>query len=272
MELRHYRSSMIKESIRIGQMQVAEVFHKYGQYEEALKSYSAVREVCTTSHHVYDLTLKLLDVYLNLSNFSGIPILISRAKSSASRLSEQELGIFDIYLALSYFGLGDFKNAANVLLSLKLSTFETNGNSMLPLIPCDVAILGTLSALASFSREDVFQRTIQNSEFQKFLETQNEMKDLIEMYKYAKLNAFFDFLNGKLYLAKSFMSEKNELLERLVYLINEHNLPIMIDEKEMKVLFDEKASKKKVDIVCNEMDSKLTSLEQFYKSNQIKNI
>ena len=80
-ELKTYTSNMIKESIRVGLAMVSvnlahthwshfqmayrdlgEFYRATGDHAAALKHYTKSREFCTTSHHVLEMCLSVLEV------------------------------------------------------------------------------------------------------------------------------------------------------------------------------------------------------------------
>jgi hypothetical protein len=61
-ELKTYTSNMIKESIRMAHRDLADHCRATGDHAGALKHYTKSREYCTTSQHVLDMCLSVLEV------------------------------------------------------------------------------------------------------------------------------------------------------------------------------------------------------------------
>lgn len=61
-ELKTYTNNMIKESIRMAHRDLAAHFRCTGAYEGALRHYTKSREFCTTSQHVLEMCMSVLEV------------------------------------------------------------------------------------------------------------------------------------------------------------------------------------------------------------------
>lgn len=61
-ELSSYKSNLIKESIRIGHLELGDHFYKTGDLTSALKCYSNTREYLTIPAHIVEMCLKVIEV------------------------------------------------------------------------------------------------------------------------------------------------------------------------------------------------------------------
>ena len=59
----------------------------------------------------------------------------------------------------------------------------------------DVAIYGALCALASFDRDELLQRVIENTEFRQFLELVPQVRELISQFHQSRYSAMFNTLD-----------------------------------------------------------------------------
>lgn len=61
-ELNSYKSTMIKESIRMGHNDLGEFYYQLGDLPLALKSFAQARDYCTTDKHVVEMCLNVSKV------------------------------------------------------------------------------------------------------------------------------------------------------------------------------------------------------------------
>ncbi|EDR00055.1 uncharacterized protein LACBIDRAFT_144193, partial [Laccaria bicolor S238N-H82] len=207
-ELKTYSNNMIKESIRMAHRDLGDFYRSTGDYATSLKHYTKSREFCTTSQHVLDMCLSILEVRSGLSLLC-IQIVLhtyshERARSSFKHLCVQN-GItqhkrdtyqskLDLASALSYLGQANYEKAAQCF--LKLSAAKDLGDWAGKLIaPGDIAIFGTLCALASFSRSAIKSRVLENSIFGAYIEQEPYIRELIEAYMNSNFKTVLELLS-----------------------------------------------------------------------------
>jgi hypothetical protein len=61
-ELAHYRSNLIKESIRIGLMELADFNYNCGQFDAAMRNYVLSKDYSSSQRHSLEMMLNLLQV------------------------------------------------------------------------------------------------------------------------------------------------------------------------------------------------------------------
>lgn len=61
-ELKNYQNNLIKESIRMGHRDLGDFQRKSGDLPAAIRSYTKSKDYCTTSHHILDMCLCVIDV------------------------------------------------------------------------------------------------------------------------------------------------------------------------------------------------------------------
>ncbi|KIJ64919.1 hypothetical protein HYDPIDRAFT_89529 [Hydnomerulius pinastri MD-312] len=219
-ELKTYSNNMIKESIRMGHRDLGDFWRATGDYSTALKHYTKSREFCSTSQHVLDMCLSVLELVIEQRNYAHIPSYIYKAegaldtaaalatgaagsnpgapvqpvskKPSAER--EQVQSKLDFALALSYLGQGNYGKAASSF--LRLGPAEQLGDWVGKLVaPGDIAIYGTLCALASLSRSAIKAQLIDNPVFSVYIEQEPYVRDLIQAYMASDFRTTLDLLS-----------------------------------------------------------------------------
>ncbi|SNX87091.1 related to COP9 signalosome complex subunit 1 [Melanopsichium pennsylvanicum] len=80
LEMRNYQNNLIKESIRMAHRDLGDHFWDTGDYNEALKSYTKTRDYCSTTDHVIEMCLNVIEVSLRLENWSNVQTFVSKAE------------------------------------------------------------------------------------------------------------------------------------------------------------------------------------------------
>jgi COP9 signalosome complex subunit 1 len=82
LELRTYTNNMIKESIRMANRDLGHFYRSTGDHHSAYKHYTKSREYCTTSQHILDMCLSVLELLIEQRNFAHIPTYIYKAEAA----------------------------------------------------------------------------------------------------------------------------------------------------------------------------------------------
>ncbi|KIM57683.1 hypothetical protein SCLCIDRAFT_16897 [Scleroderma citrinum Foug A] len=213
-ELKTYTNNMIKESIRMGHRDLGDFFRSTGEYGLALRHYTKSREFCSTSQHVLDMCLSVLELAIEQRNYAHIPSYVYKAEGALESVAatavataqgnnataitptqtqqqpfrakptserEQVQTKLDFALALSHLGTGAYDKAATAF--LKLGPADQLGDWIGKLVaPSDIAIYGTLCALASLSRSTVKSNTLVHTVFATYIEQEPYVRDLVQAY------------------------------------------------------------------------------------------
>jgi COP9 signalosome complex subunit 1 len=100
----------------------------------------------------------------------------------------------DLATALSHLGQGAYEKAAQYF--LKVGAVKDLGDWVGKLIaPGDIAIYGTLTALASFPRSSIKARILENSVFGAYIEQEPYIRELIEAYMASNFKVVLELLN-----------------------------------------------------------------------------
>ncbi|KDR76888.1 hypothetical protein GALMADRAFT_245996 [Galerina marginata CBS 339.88] len=222
-ELKTYSNNMIKESIRMAHRDLGDFYRATGDYGTSLKHYTKSREFCTTSQHVLDMCMSILELLIEQRNYSHLTTYVFKAdaaldaataatapppasttgaptptvtagakKKSAERDNVQAK--LDLATALSHLGQGNYEKAAHSF--LKIGPTKDLGEWAGKLIaPGDIAIYGTLCALATFSRSAVKSRILENSIFGAYIEQEQYIRELIEAYMNSNFKTVLELLN-----------------------------------------------------------------------------
>ncbi|KAG6331018.1 hypothetical protein ID866_8073 [Astraeus odoratus] len=221
-ELKTYTNNMIKESIRMGHRDLGDFFRSTGDFPLALKHYTKSREFCSTSQHVLDMCLSVLELVIEQRNYNHIITYVHKAEgalesvtASASAAAAQSSSTpllgppqsrkpvtereqiqtkLDFALALAHLGTGAYDKAATAF--LKLGRAEQLGDWINKLVvPSDIAIYGTLCALASLSRSAVKSQTVENAVFATYMEQEPYVRELVQAYMSSDFKTVLELLS-----------------------------------------------------------------------------
>ncbi|KAF9045267.1 G protein pathway suppressor 1 [Panaeolus papilionaceus] len=224
-ELKTYTNNMIKESIRMAHRDLGDFYRATGDFGTSLKHYTKSREFCTTSQHVLDMCMSILELLIEQRNYSHLTTYVFKAdaaldaasaaaansnapvqggtapavtatsnqkKKSADR--EVVQAKLDLASALAQFGASNYEKAAHAF--LKIGSAKELGDWTIKLIsPADIAIYGTLCALATFSRATIKSKILENSIFGVYVEQEPYIRELLEAYMNSNFKVVLELLN-----------------------------------------------------------------------------
>ncbi|KAF8801234.1 hypothetical protein BYT27DRAFT_7262267 [Phlegmacium glaucopus] len=81
-ELKTYSNNMIKESIRMAHRDLGDFFRAVGDYGTSLKHYTKSREFCTTSQHVLDMCMSILELLIEHKNYAHLNTNVLKADAA----------------------------------------------------------------------------------------------------------------------------------------------------------------------------------------------
>ena len=221
-ELKGYKNNLIRESIRMGQEDLANhllatggpvpdptnpASHTTSGYHAAYQSYGKMRDYCTTPTHVASMTLRLLYTALlhavaAQQQGSSPNLHLNSALTNAARLrtvgvKEEEMAkltpLMHAATGLAHLGQGQYKEAATAFLATPFdyaAAGRVHGLDFTRAVASgnDIAIYGGLCALATMSR-DALVTTVLGGPFRTFLELEPHMRKAISLYTTAKYAA-----------------------------------------------------------------------------------
>ncbi|KAH7474632.1 hypothetical protein PRIC1_013236 [Phytophthora ramorum] len=176
-ELNSYKSTMIKESIRMGHNDLGDFYYELGDLPAALKSFAQARDYCTTDKHIVEMCLNVSKVALHMRNFGHVTNYLTKLEQVNSSQSDP---ILKSKIA-SAFGLvalheKNYHAAASKFIECNA---EIGANYSEVLHAEDIALYGGICALASFQREELKEKVINNPSFKAFLELLPWLRELI---------------------------------------------------------------------------------------------
>ena len=226
-ELKGYKNNLIRESIRMGQEDLATHLlltggpvpdpsnpqsHSSAGYNAAYQAFGKMRDYCTTPTHVASMTLRLaytaVLMAVSAQQTGSSPVMhLNSALANANRIrtvgvKEEEMAkltpIMHAGIGIANLGLGAYRDAAIAFLATPhdyATAGSVHGTDFTRAVASgnDVAIYGGLCALATMSRDDL-QTHVLGGPFRTFLELEPHMRKAISLYTTAKYQACLDTL------------------------------------------------------------------------------
>ncbi|XP_034661212.1 COP9 signalosome complex subunit 1b-like [Drosophila subobscura] len=198
-QLRSYKSTSFKESIRRGHEDLAEHYLSCGDLTNALQFYSRDRDYCTSGEHELKMCLNMIKVFIYMQNWGQIMTNITKVESS-SYLGKEANAQLRTHLScaagLAEMQLKKYKAAAEHFLNANFDHFE------LPemISTNNVAVYGGLCALATFDRPEL-RRLLSSQSFKHFLEMEPQLRDIVVLFhesKYASCLTLLDEIRDNL--------------------------------------------------------------------------
>ncbi|KAG2529476.1 hypothetical protein JM18_002773 [Phytophthora kernoviae] len=176
-ELNSYKSTMIKESIRMGHNDLGDFYYQLGDLQSALKSFAQARDYCTTDKHIIEMCLNVSKVAMHMRNFGHVTNYLAKLEQVSSSQSDPIL-MSKIASSFGLVALQDKKYHAAASKFIECNA-EIGSSYNEVLHAEDIALYGGICALASFKREELKEKVINNSSFKAFLELLPWLRELI---------------------------------------------------------------------------------------------
>ncbi|KAJ7594235.1 26S proteasome subunit RPN7-domain-containing protein [Mycena floridula] len=220
-ELKTYTNNMIKESIRMGHRDLGDFFRATGDYSSAMKHYTKSREFCTTSQHVLDMCLSVLELLIEQRNYTHIPTYVFKAEAALDAAAaaannatkdptaptttpatakkpfaekDKIQSKLDFATALGHLGSGNYEKAAYHF--TRLGSPKDFGDWLGKIVaPGDIAIYGTICALASMTRSGFKAQVMGSTTFGIYIEQEQYIRELVEAHMGSNFKTVLDVLN-----------------------------------------------------------------------------
>ena len=187
----------------MGNEDLGHFYYDTGDFINALKAYTKMREHCTSPKHLADMTLRL--VFVSIAQKSWTNVLANLAKSEATQVKGEEKAklepIISACSGLCHMAMGSFKEAATAFLSTSATYLTAEPAAYIKwqkevISPNDVAVYGGLCALAYMDRSDLQSKVLGNTEFRNFLELEPHIRRAINLFCNSKYSACLEVLEG----------------------------------------------------------------------------
>lgn len=212
-ELMAAKTTMVKESMRLSYNDIGDLHYQRGNLPETMKSYLRTRDYCTTPKHNLDMWVRLISVSIDSGQFGNVNFYITKAENAGG----DGAGCAKIKAAGALVLLveGQYKLAARKFLEVG---WELGGTFSSIIAAEDIAVYGTLTALASLDRNEIRKKMLDNSVFKSFLELAPNMRKLVNdffMGKYGDCLTYLKEIQSELLLDIHLSKHANTLISKI---------------------------------------------------------
>ncbi|CEM30080.1 unnamed protein product [Vitrella brassicaformis CCMP3155] len=174
-DLHQAKVTQIKDSIRLALMASATFYFRRGNYEEALKHYSKSREYTVEAPNVLEMCFASIETVVMLSRYTDIISYAAKAQHTPYKTPKDNARVTAAH-GLYYLKLRKYKDAAESFLGLKPNELGESFKNVLTVQ--DVALYGSLCALASYTRTELNEKIGEKSVFRETLDFVPIIRDL----------------------------------------------------------------------------------------------
>ncbi|KAJ4309265.1 hypothetical protein N0V84_011606 [Fusarium piperis] len=194
-ELKQYRHNLIKESIRMGNEELGAHFEKTGMLNDAAEAYNRMRQDVTTTKHIIDCGLHLVNVYLYRRDWTMVINSLGKITGVQSGEEEKFYQPFTkLVSGIALLGLKHYSDAAKNFLQIDFDIPPTQYNHIAS--PNDIATYGGLLALATMERKELQSRVLDNPSFRSFLEHEPHIRKAISLFVNGRYSACLSILES----------------------------------------------------------------------------
>jgi len=199
-ELNQYKTHLVKESIRVAYSDIGDANYERGDLNSALKCYVRTRDYCATSKHILAMCLNVIKVSIEMGNFAHVINYVNKAEQTPDMNDKVVSAKIKCSAGLAHLENRKYKVAARKFLE---TDFELGSNFSDVISARDVAIYGGLCALATFDRQELKRKVLDNHVFKNFLELIPQVRELLQDFygsRYASCLNYLEQLKNDLLL------------------------------------------------------------------------
>jgi COP9 signalosome complex subunit 1 len=161
-----------------------------GSYNEAAKYYSRMREYCTTQKHLLEMNLKLLYIAAVQQNWSAAlsyraKVVVQPSKDDPGAQAVDAL--LNAVSGLAQLNFGNYRAAADRFLSVHPAYIGAGAMagvdfSRRMLAPGEIALYGSLCALATMTPGELRERVLESGQFHEFVDLELDLGRAVSLF------------------------------------------------------------------------------------------
>ena len=166
-----------------------------GDLQSAYRTFSRMRDYCTSSKHVAEMSLKLILVAIEQANWMAVQSNVLKIRNSQLKPGDEaELQPkLSAAMGLAQLACGNYRDAAESFLEMD----PVPATSFREVLTAnDVAVYGGLCALVSMNREELQNKVLDNSSFRNFLELEPHIRRAITFFCSSKYSQCLEILQA----------------------------------------------------------------------------
>ena len=191
-ELKTYNSNFIRESIRIGNLELAEFYYSQGDLQQSLKYYSIAKDNSSTQIHNCEQLLKIIELGIELQNYQVVFSSINKCCSILNQMPHNDALMNRLVLlnGVYHLEMGNFKQACLEMMKLKYQ----NETIWSLISGRDIAIYSVLLMLVTMDRLEL-KEMMENQDFKQYLELEPKIREILRLFYLSDFKQVFTLLN-----------------------------------------------------------------------------
>ena len=193
------KSSLSKESTRIAYIELGDFWKQSGMLKEALKCHLRTRDYCTNSKQSAQMCLAVIELGIDMRNFTHVNSYVNKAENTAHLVSNDPLiaSKFRVASGLSALYANSYREAALKFTDASTTDQLTANEFDTVLSAEDIALYGSMLALASLDRDELSRTVLESVHFQQRLELLPWMRNALHHFSRAEYGPFLSILQSK---------------------------------------------------------------------------
>lgn len=222
-DLKRWQDSGVKESIRNATVNLFDAYFRSGKFSDATKLYAkSIRDFSSSPRAVIPMVLDQIKALMYMKDFSRIEIYLTQAERAIGDCQQREsiANMEQSRGATSMHPRDDKLQKATIQLSQSASAKVAAVHGVIRMLhrqykpaaekfvhvdheifdypevlsPLDIAYYGCFCALATFDRQELLDKVLNNGNFRKFMEPEGRLVDLIQAFRNNSFVTVFELL------------------------------------------------------------------------------
>lgn len=199
-----YHNNSIKESIRRGCNDLGDHYLSGGDLPNALKNYSRARDYCTTKNHIILMCLNIIRVSIHQKNWRMVVMYAKKAISTKDINNSKDTPILLTHPKLEAQAIATRLQCALGVANLANRNYKMAGLNFLKSsfvdLECyyisayNITAYGVLCAMATFDRNEIYEKVIMPPSFKPFLELDPVLREAMNNFYGSKYKKCFKML------------------------------------------------------------------------------
>lgn len=193
-ELKNFRANFIKENLRRAQDDLGDHYLDCGDLESAFNAFTKSRDYSSMPRNQINQCLNIIRVSILLKRWSSVSSHVLRAESQPNNDNQLHPAVpTKLHCAAGLHELNSkrYKKAAKHFLSTNFDHFDNNFGI---LAPVNIAVYGSLCALATYTRQELTNQLVNSASFKQFAELEPQLRDAVTKFYESKYAACLSIL------------------------------------------------------------------------------
>tara|TARA_R110002050_G_scaffold162805_1_gene292678 strand:+ start:1367 stop:2617 length:1251 start_codon:yes stop_codon:yes gene_type:complete len=195
-DLRKGQMNSETENVRLSFNELGEFHFERGQLKKSLQAYLKSTDYSLKPAHTIAMCINIIRSSISMVSFSDSDVLLYAEKARMKMISDNKadpilLAKLECSAGLARMKQGEYRDAARYF---SLVPFELESNFSEVIAPSDVGLYGTLCALATYNRDELYTLKSKNQPFKNFLELVPVVRELLSDFYCSRYDKCIDYL------------------------------------------------------------------------------